>query len=99
MPSDTETIWYISLLSNSAAVALTALVGYLFTHSVFYTRGEQLALEYDEDNSALKDSPKSTQKVSWRNFVFTLLASFATACVVYYIIFTVSGYVPMGRIK
>jgi len=78
-----HTKWYLSLLFTSAAFSLSAITGYLYTHSKAYK---------DEE----KKNPDST--ISTRNVIFTVLASFVTAVVLYSLIFALSGYVPMGKI-
>jgi len=81
-----KTEWYFSLLFNSLAVSLSALAGLLYTHSRLYKEEQR----FTDDN-------KLTLK--WHDYVLSLLISLLTACVVYFIIFLISGYVPMGKIN
>tara|TARA_B100000686_G_scaffold348096_1_gene438333 strand:+ start:656 stop:934 length:279 start_codon:yes stop_codon:yes gene_type:complete len=73
----------LSILTNAVAIALSFIIG------ILYTSYKQQSYIEKEDGSDLK----------WYDYIVALLLSIATAITSYTIVFVFSGYLPMSRIK
>ena len=76
-------IVFLSILTNAVAIALSFIIG------ILYTSYRQQSYIEQKDGSDLK----------WYDYIVALLLSIATAITSYTIVFLFSGYLPMSRIK
>ena len=76
-------IVFLSIFTNAIAIALSFIIG------IFYTTYKKESYLSEEGEANLK----------WHDYIITLLLSISTALTAYFIVFIVSGYLPMSRIR
>ena len=74
---------FLSILTNAIAIALSFIIG------IFYTTYRKESYISEERESNLK----------WYDYFIAMLLSIATAFTAYFIVFLISGYLPMSRIQ
>jgi len=74
---------FLSIMTNAIAIALSFIIG------IFYTtyRKESYISTEEEDN------------LKWYDYIIALLLSIVTALTSYFMVFIISGYLPMSRIQ
>ena len=80
-----ETVWYISILTNSCAIALAALLGVLY--------------ENWRKNSLKNKNKPSTTSLEWYDYLAFFTLTGLGALFSYYITYILFGYVPMSKLK
>ena len=80
-----ETIWYISILTNSAAISLAALLGILYAQ----WRLKTLRKKHQSVHTTLK----------WYDYIAFFILTGLGALIAYSITYTLFGYVPMSKLK
>ena len=76
-------IVFLSIFTNAIAIALSFIIG------IFYTTYRKESYLAKEGETNLK----------WYDYIITLLLSISTALTAYFIVFIISGYLPMSRIR
>lgn len=74
---------FLSIFTNAIAIALSFIIG------IFYTTYRKESYVSEEGTSNLK----------WYDYFIAMLLSIATALTSYLIVFIISGYLPMSRLK
>ena len=74
---------FLSILTNAIAITLSFIIG------IFYTTYRKESYISKEEESNLK----------WYDYSIAMLLSIATALTAYFIVFLISGYLPMSRIQ
>ena len=73
----------LSLITNSLAIGLSFIIGFLYT-----SYKQQVYME-----------KYNHTKLKWHDYLIAFLLSFATALTAFSIVFVVSGYLPMSRAR
>ena len=80
----TYTQWYISLIANSLAITISTIIGLLYAQ---YKHKHNQKNQDDYEDFTLSD------------WFTTFIISFFSAFIIYLFIFTIFGYVPMGKVN
>ena len=76
-------IVFLSIFTNAIAITLSFIIG------IFYTTYRKESYISEEGESNLK----------WYDYFVAMLLSILTALTSYFIVFIISGYLPMSRIQ